>query len=125
MPRPHTRHTGLPPRGDAIAVRMFSRSGATGWSSACRQKPSVSIGWPAVNVYHVCGGVFVLWAVAVSVLGITREDFPGSAGAMRIVATVSILLAVATIGSAIYVGATEKKEEGGGEKSSHSFVQPI
>jgi hypothetical protein len=124
MPRPQTRQTGRPPRGEAIAVRMFSSNGATGCSSACRQKPPVSIGWPAVNAYHVCGGLFAVWAVTLAVLGITREDFPGSQGGMRIVATISILLAVATVGSAIYVGATEKKENGG-EKSSHSFVLPI
>jgi hypothetical protein len=77
-----------------------------------------------VNVYHVCGGLFALWAVTVSFLGITREDFPGSAGGMRIVGAISVLLALATIGSAIYVGATEDKESGGGE-GGHAFVQPI
>jgi hypothetical protein len=77
-----------------------------------------------VNVYHVCGGLLALWAVTVSFIGITREDFPGTAGGMRIVGTISVVLALATIGSAIYVGATEKKEDGGGE-GSHAFVLPI
>jgi hypothetical protein len=66
-----------------------------------------------VNAYHVCGGVLALWAVLVSVVGVTREDFPGTAGGARLVALVSILLALATIGSAIYTGATEDEEEGG------------
>jgi hypothetical protein len=66
-----------------------------------------------VNAYHVCGGLFALWAVFVSVVGITREDFPGGSGGARLVALVSILLTVATIGSAIYTGATEDEEEGG------------
>jgi hypothetical protein len=78
-----------------------------------------------VNVYHVCGGLLALWAVLVSFLGITREDFPGSAGGMRIVGTISVLLALATIGSAIYVGATEDKESGGGGEGGNAFVQPI
>ena len=64
-----------------------------------------------MNAYHVCGGLFALWAVLVSFLGITREDFPGSAGGARIVATVSVLLAIATIGAAIYTSATEEEEE--------------
>jgi hypothetical protein len=51
--------------------------------------------------------------VLVSFLGITREDFPATAGAQRAVAVVSVLLALATIGSAIYSGATEEDEEGG------------
>jgi hypothetical protein len=93
--------------------------------STCRQAPPVSIGWPAVNVYHVCGGLLALWAVTVSFLGITREDFPGSAGGMRIVGTISVVLALATVGSAIYVGATEKKKEHGGGEGSHAFVLPI
>jgi hypothetical protein len=66
----------------------------------------------AVNAYHVCGVLFAVWAVIVSFLGITREDFPASAGAQRAVALVSVLLALATIGSAIYTGATEDEEEG-------------
>jgi len=67
----------------------------------------------AVNAYHVCGVLFAVWAVLVSFVGITREDFPATAGAQRIVATVSVLLALATIGSAIYTGATEEEEHGG------------
>ena len=31
-----------------------------------------------MNAFHVCGGILVLWAVFVSVLGIVREDFPRS-----------------------------------------------
>jgi hypothetical protein len=77
-----------------------------------------------VNAYHVCGGLFALWAVTVSVLGITREDFP-SQGGMKIVATISILLAVATIGSAIYVGATEDDEPSGDSGGGSAFVLPI
>jgi hypothetical protein len=71
-----------------------------------------------VNAYHVCGGLFVLWAVLLSFLGITREDFPGSAGGARIVALVSVLLAVATIGSAIYTSATEDEDEPAGDENA-------
>jgi hypothetical protein len=68
----------------------------------------------AVNAYHVCGGVLVVWAALVSFLGITREDFPGTRGAQRIVGAVSILLAAATIGTAIYTSATEDDDDSGG-----------
>ena len=66
-----------------------------------------------MNAYHVFGVLFATWAVIVSFLGVTREDFPSTAGAQRAVAVVSVLLALATIGSAIYTGATEDEEEGG------------
>jgi hypothetical protein len=78
-----------------------------------------------VNAYHVCGVLFAVWAVTVSFLGITREDFPGSPGGMRIVATISVLLALATIGSAIYVGATEDEEPSGESGGGSAFVLPI
>ncbi len=68
-----------------------------------------------MNAFHVCGGLFALWAVIVSFVGITREEFPASAGAQRAVAVVSVLLAVATIGSAIYTSATEEPEPGAEE----------
>jgi formate-dependent nitrite reductase membrane component NrfD len=77
----------------------------------------------AVDAYHVCGIAFAVWAVAVSFLGITREDFPNGAGAQRAVAAISILLALATIGSAIYTGATEDEEPSGGE--GHALVLPL
>jgi hypothetical protein len=52
------------------------------------------------------------WALILSFIGITREDFPGSATTARIAGAISILLVAAAIFSAVYVGATEKKDEG-------------
>lgn len=71
-----------------------------------------------MNAFHVCGGLFAAWAVIVSFLGITRDDFPGNASAERAVATISLLLCVATIGTAIYTSATEEEEEPGGEEQA-------
>ena len=68
-----------------------------------------------MNAFHVCGGLFAVWAVVLSFFGITREDFPATSGAERLIATVSVLLAVATIGTAIYTSATEEEEQDGGE----------
>jgi hypothetical protein len=78
---------------------------------------------PAVNAYDFCGIAFAVWAVTVSFIGITREDFPNSAGAQRIVAAISISLALATVGTAIYTGATEDDEPSGGE--GHALVLPL
>jgi len=77
-----------------------------------------------VNAFHVCGALFAVWAVTVAVLGITRENFPGSAGAERAVAAISIVLAMAAIASAIYVGATEDDDEGGGGEQQ-SLIQRV
>ena len=77
-----------------------------------------------MNVFHVCGTLFAIWAVVVTVLGITRENFPASDQAARLVMAVSVILAALSIGSALYTGATEEEEhpEGGDEAA---LVRPI
>jgi hypothetical protein len=80
-----------------------------------------SLGSAPVNAYYVCGIAFAVWAVLVSFLGITREDFPSSASAARAVGAVSVLLTIATIGTAIYTSATEEHEPAAGEE--HALVR--
>jgi hypothetical protein len=79
---------------------------------------SIPIAFALVNAFHVCGILFAAWALVVSFLGITREDFPSSAGAERLVATISIVLAAAAIGTGLYTAATEEEEEGGEEAAA-------
>ena len=71
-----------------------------------------------MNAFHVFGVLFALWAVLLTFVGVTREEFPATAGAQRAVALVSVLLAAATIGSAIYTSATEDEDESGGHEQS-------
>ena len=73
-----------------------------------------------MNAFHVCGGILALWAVTVFILGVTREDFPGTPGATRLVGAISVVLALAAIGTAIYTGATEEEEheDEGGEAAA-------
>ncbi len=73
-----------------------------------------------VNAFHVCGVILAVWALLVAFLGITRENFPGTDGAARIVGTISVVLVVAAIGTAIYTSATEEEEgeEGQSEESA-------
>ena len=66
-----------------------------------------------MNAFHVCGSLLALWALLVSYLGVTREGFPPTDRAMKIVGAISVTLVVLAIGSAIYTGATEKKEPSG------------
>ena len=72
-----------------------------------------------MNAFHVIGGLLALWALLVSFLGVTRESFPGSRGAERAVAAISVLLVVGAIGAAIITSATEEEEEPeGGEEAA-------
>jgi hypothetical protein len=75
-----------------------------------------------VNAFHVCGAVLAIWALLVSFLGITRENFPGTDGAARIVGAISVLLVAAAIGTGIYTSAHEKKDEGG---ESAALMVPV
>ena len=64
-----------------------------------------------MNAFHVFGALFAAWAVILSFVGIAREDFPSSRATARLVGLVSIALALATIGSAVYTSAVEDEEE--------------
>ena len=70
-----------------------------------------------MNAFHVCGILFAVWAVTVAFLGISRESFPSTEGAARAVGAISVLLAAAAIGTAIYTSATEEEEEGHQEQA--------
>ena len=71
-----------------------------------------------MNAFHVCGGLLAIWAIVVFALGVSREDFPATAGATRVVTLISIVLTALAIGSAIYTGATEEEEHEGAEEGA-------
>ncbi|HEU0024102.1 MAG TPA: hypothetical protein VFQ12_05705 [Thermoleophilaceae bacterium] len=73
-----------------------------------------------MNAFHVCGGILAAWALLVSFLGITRENFPATDGAARIVGAISVILVVTAISTGIYTAATEEEEgeEGGHEEAA-------
>ena len=70
--------------------------------------------------YYIAAGVLVGWACLLSLIGVMREDFPGSPRATRLVGITSAVLVAATIGLAIYLSATEKHEKGGEEHAAQT-----
>lgn len=64
-----------------------------------------------MNAFHVIGGLLAAWALLVSFLGITRENFPASKASERAVAAISILLVAGAIGAGVITSALEDKEE--------------
>ena len=64
-----------------------------------------------MNAFHVLGGLLALWALVVSFLGITRENFPATRGTERIVTAISIVLVILAIASAALTSAAEGEEE--------------
>jgi plastocyanin len=66
-----------------------------------------------VNAFHVIGGLFAVWAVTLTAIGIRREDFPRPGLQTFAVGTISVLLAAGAIGSGIVTSAQEGHEEEG------------
>jgi plastocyanin len=64
-----------------------------------------------VNAFHVIGGLFAVWAVTLTAIGIRREDFPRPGLQTVAVGTISFLLAASAIGSGIVTSALEDEEE--------------
>lgn len=79
--------------------------------------PRIPVALAAVNAFHFCGIALAIWALVLTFIGVTREDFPSTDGAARMVAAISIILTVAAIGSGIYTAANEE-EEGEGEEAA-------
>ena len=55
--------------------------------------------------FFIAGAVLVAFAIAISVFGFKRPDFPDNAGAARGVMALSVVLVAATLFSAVYVSA--------------------
>lgn len=53
--------------------------------------------------FFIMGGLLALFAVAISVFGFKRPEFPATAGAARGVMSVAALLVASAIGTAVYV----------------------
>jgi len=62
----------------------------------------------AADTFHVAlgiaGGAFVLWAVLVAWVGMTRPRFPGGVSGERAVIAVTVVLAAVAMGVAVQVG---------------------
>lgn len=76
-----------------------------------------------MNAFHVIGGTTAAWALLVTFLGVTRENFPATKPAERIVAAISVILVVSSIAAAVITSANEEEEEEGGAESA--LVLPI
>ncbi len=56
---------------------------------------------PDQTLFYVLGGLAAAWAVLLFAVGMRSANFPGSAGAMRAVIAVSVLVVAAAMASAV------------------------
>jgi hypothetical protein len=75
-----------------------------------------------VEGFYIAGGALAAWALIVTAIGVTREDFPRSPGATRLVGAISVVLVATAIGLAIYLSANEEHEKSGG--GEHAALYP-
>lgn len=81
-----------------------------------------------MNAFHVLGGLLALWALVVSFLGITRENWPSTKGTERAVIAISVTLVLCAIGSAVLTAVAERNEEKEEEhegSQEHGLVLPV
>lgn len=80
-----------------------------------------------MNAFYVVGGLLAAWAVVVATLGIRRPTFPGRAGE-RVVALISIVLAVGAVATAAISASLEeegKASEGADEPGAAGAAQRL
>jgi plastocyanin len=112
---------GLRATRTAEPLSLCAEAAARTLASSLDPRPAEAIArvvkYRNVNAFHVLGALFALWAVTLAALGITREDFPRTRGQALAVGTLSVLLAVAAIGSGIITSALEEEEDEGGAEA--------
>jgi plastocyanin len=54
-----------------------------------------------ITAFHIAGGILAIWAVVLTALGVTRDDFPGKGRGPAIVMGISAVLVATAIGTAI------------------------
>ena len=80
-----------------------------------------------MNAFHVFGGLLAIWALIVSFLGITRENWPSKKGVERALIAISVALVLGAIGSAVLTAVAERNEEEEEHEGAeeHSLVLPV
>ena len=74
--------------------------------------------------FYVCGIILACWALVVTFIGVTRDGFPASPGAERLVGLISFALVALASGTAIY-GAIHEENEEGDEGGEAALVLPL
>lgn len=99
---------------------------ASAWRGAGPADARQGVRVRRVNAFHVLGGLLAVWALLVSFLGITRENWPTSKGTERAVIFISVALFICAVGSAVLTAVeehNEKKHEESGEE--HALALPF
>jgi plastocyanin len=75
--------------------------------------------------FYVAGALLAVWAVLVSVVGITRPDFPGSPLRTRAVMAISAVLVLVAVSSAVLTASKPAKEAKANESKAAATGGPL
>jgi plastocyanin len=70
----------------------------------------LAAGEPSKVPFYVMGGILASWAVVLAAVGLSRAEFPGSAGGARAVMGISALLVLGTVTSAVATSSKHHNE---------------
>jgi hypothetical protein len=56
---------------------------------------------PSKTPFYLCGGLLVLWALALAAMGLSRPDFPGAVAIERRVIVITVVLVAAAMATAV------------------------
>src|SRR5919198_4056805 len=66
---------------------------------------------PSKAPFYIAGALLAVWAVVLAFLGLSRASFPGGRTGERAVIGISVVLAAATVATAVITASTEKPEK--------------
>ena len=84
----------------------------------------LAAGEPSKVPFYVMGGILAAWAVVLSAIGLSRAEFPGSAGGARAVMAISAVLVLGTVTSAVATSSRHHAEQGGAEAAGPQGQTP-
>lgn len=75
--------------------------------------------------FYIVGGLLAAWAVILAAIGLSRPNFPGNDGVTRAAIGTTVLLVVATLGTALGTASTPTGDNEAVAKKEAAVPQPI
>ena len=79
---------------------------------------------PSKVPFYVMGGLLAGWAVVLSLIGLSRAEFPGNSMGQRAVIGISLLLVLGTVTAAVATSSKHHNEESAAQAAEPSGQQP-